>query len=70
MTALVMSQSRQRNVLTHYLKVTCSHRQKTMIYEFIMSFFCYLNSISQQLPKYHYDSEIIRTVTAPSRNEE
>lgn len=77
MTALVISQSRQGTAQTHNVKVTCSHRQKkptrktttynTCIYH--LHFLGYVYSISKQWSKYHYHSEITRTVITP-RNEE
>lgn len=52
MTALVMSQSRQRNAQTHNVKVTCSHRQKMYerrqytIYVFTISIFLVISSLT------------------------
>lgn len=70
MTALVVSQSRQRSAHTRNVKVTCSHRQKPhqrkpqAVNTFTVSI-CLV--ITKQQSEDRYQSEIIRTATRPSR---
>lgn len=70
MTALVVSRSRQRSAHTHNVKVTCSHRQKPYqrqtqaVCTFTVSI-CLV--ITKQRSENHYQSEVVRTATRPSK---